>query len=564
MSAYDTPLFRSKVRNFGPRFMRDVVIDKIGCAAFFGNFGQETGGFALRGEVGKKSKSTQGWGWAQWTGSRRVDLEKYCNANGLKPYGNEEEYDEACYRFAVHELKNTWERRAIVEIQKPNDALESEVNDVMRLYERPGVKHEERRVAWARTALDELHKAIASAPIVTPMLIGVKGKPMFVSTSLRSSTKHIVVHCTATRPNQPAGAKEVHQWHIARGWAGIGYHYVIRRDGTIETGRSPDNSVGAHVGGHNYNTVGVSLEGGLAASNGKPENNFTTAQFASLKSLCLKLQTKYPGATILGHRDLSPDKDGDGIIQENEWLKACPCFEARAWANANGLLAAPGGFKPPSAENVVKGVAIAGTAVAGTVVAKEPGLFVSMDWTTMALIGLVGILVLVLAFFLIRWLRTRKPTVEVVGNVPDFQQGAGLGALESEAGSSGGSEPFKRTTDDPGAISKLTLLLLSQPEDMTSKGTQPWIGQASQTASSNLERQLLAQRSNTPVPSPEQLLADFLAGQQVRQSAEKPEQSFQKSSDRRPRRKVSPVQSSPTRKALKPKSSRQKPRTQKR
>lgn len=142
----------------------------------------------------------------------------------------------------------------------------------------------------------------------------------------RSRTDYIVLHCSATRAIQDIGAKEIRQWHKARGWKDIGYHYVIRRDGTVETGRKPDDSIGAHVAGHNSNTLGICLVGGLAnAAPYKPENNFTPTQWTALKALLTKLLKKYPGGKIRGHRDFK------GVT------KACPCFDAKSWARANGF-----------------------------------------------------------------------------------------------------------------------------------------------------------------------------------------------------------------------------------
>jgi N-acetylmuramoyl-L-alanine amidase len=147
--------------------------------------------------------------------------------------------------------------------------------------------------------------------------------------ALRTTTKYIVIHCAATRAGMDAGAKEIDQWHRARGWSGIGYHFVIRRDGKVEKGR-PENAIGSHVAGHNSNTLGVCLVGGLGEGKGwPPENNFTPAQWTALKALLTQLRAKYPLATILGHRDFP------GVS------KACPSFDARAWATANGFPAAP-------------------------------------------------------------------------------------------------------------------------------------------------------------------------------------------------------------------------------
>jgi N-acetyl-anhydromuramyl-L-alanine amidase AmpD len=161
----------------------------------------------------------------------------------------------------------------------------------------------------------------------------------------RHRTDHIVLHCSATRASQPVTAADIRKWHKARGWGDIGYHYVIRRDGTLEKGRH-EAAVGAHVGGHNWHTLGICLAGGLNDRTGAPEDNFTPAQWETLRGLMKALAGRYPRATVLGHRDLSPDRDGDGEVEPHEWLKSCPCFDARAWAEREGFPAAPRSLKP--------------------------------------------------------------------------------------------------------------------------------------------------------------------------------------------------------------------------
>lgn len=139
--------------------------------------------------------------------------------------------------------------------------------------------------------------------------MAVKFKP-------RVTTKYLVVHCAATKPTMDIGLREIRQWHRERGWLDIGYHFVIRRDGTVETGR-PHDVIGAHVEGHNYESLGICMAGGIDAK-GKPENNFTPAQFESLRALLDKLKADYPSAKIVGHRDLDPKK-------------ACPSFDVASW-----------------------------------------------------------------------------------------------------------------------------------------------------------------------------------------------------------------------------------------
>ena len=148
----------------------------------------------------------------------------------------------------------------------------------------------------------------------------------------RQDTKYLVVHCSASQPTAEIGALEIHKMHLSRGWSGIGYHYVIRRDGSIERGE-PHRNRGAHVKGHNYHSVGVCLVGGIAP-NGQAENNFNPEQFGSLAILLNELHSIYPDAQVLGHRDLSPDIDGDGTVERHEWVKECPCFDAGAFWQA--------------------------------------------------------------------------------------------------------------------------------------------------------------------------------------------------------------------------------------
>ncbi len=155
---------------------------------------------------------------------------------------------------------------------------------------------------------------------------------------IRQKTTLIVVHVTATPPSANIGAREVDAMHRARGFNGIGYHYVIRRNGKVEPGRA-ENQVGAHVEGFNSTSIGVSLVGGVNAK-GQPEDNRTPEQTAALERLLRELAGRYPGARICGHRDLSPDRDGDGIVEAGEWIKACPCFDAIPWAKSLGLPAA--------------------------------------------------------------------------------------------------------------------------------------------------------------------------------------------------------------------------------
>jgi len=138
----------------------------------------------------------------------------------------------------------------------------------------------------------------------------------------------IVIHCTATKAGVDLNVEDVRRIHKAQGWADIGYHYLIRIDGRIENGRDVD-LIGAHVSGYNANTIGVCYVGGLDEK-GNPADTRTPNQKASLVSLLKMIRAAYPGASIKGHRDYSPDKNGNGTIEPSEWIKVCPCFEVSA------------------------------------------------------------------------------------------------------------------------------------------------------------------------------------------------------------------------------------------
>jgi N-acetyl-anhydromuramyl-L-alanine amidase AmpD len=123
----------------------------------------------------------------------------------------------------------------------------------------------------------------------------------------------IVIHCSATPNVRYHTAVDVHRWHTERGWSGIGYHYVIRTDGTLDNGR-PEYWQGAHASGHNKNSIGICLIG---------TDEFTPQQWGALKSLITKLQAKYGDPKVIGHNEIS-EKD-------------CPGFDVQDWLLREGL-----------------------------------------------------------------------------------------------------------------------------------------------------------------------------------------------------------------------------------
>ena len=135
----------------------------------------------------------------------------------------------------------------------------------------------------------------------------------------------IVIHCSATREDRTLTEHDLDECHRRRGFNGTGYHFYIRKDGRIVTTR-PLERVGAHAKGYNAYSIGICYEGGLDAG-GKPKDTRTEWQKHSLRVLVKTLLTDHPGCRVCGHRDLSPDLNGNGEIEPEEWVKACPCFD---------------------------------------------------------------------------------------------------------------------------------------------------------------------------------------------------------------------------------------------
>jgi N-acetylmuramoyl-L-alanine amidase len=126
--------------------------------------------------------------------------------------------------------------------------------------------------------------------------------------------KELIVHCTATPEGKYFDAADIDRWHKQRGWSGIGYHFVILLDGTIEYGRDLKKS-GAHTRGRNSSSIGLTYIGGMDANMQKAKDTRTEAQKESMLLLLKTLKKLHPEAVIYGHRDFSS--------------KACPSFDAK-------------------------------------------------------------------------------------------------------------------------------------------------------------------------------------------------------------------------------------------
>lgn len=124
----------------------------------------------------------------------------------------------------------------------------------------------------------------------------------------------IVIHCSDSPPGRGDDAETIHRWHkeprpgAPNGWDGIGYHYVITEDGDEQAGR-PWYWEGAHVKGHNENSIGICIIG---------KGDLTGEQFFALRKLYNELSKRWPHATWFNHYDLDP-------------TKTCPNFDAVTW-----------------------------------------------------------------------------------------------------------------------------------------------------------------------------------------------------------------------------------------
>lgn len=147
---------------------------------------------------------------------------------------------------------------------------------------------------------------------------------------------YICLHCTASPQTQTIEAIQ-NYWKNSLGWKTPGYHYIIKPDGeavNLQPIEKPSNG----VKNHNHNSIHISYIGGVVTSSndpvnakGSPIDNRTEAQKQTQKELITKFNKQFSDAIILGHRDFSPDKNRNGIIEPSEWIKSCPSFSVKAW-----------------------------------------------------------------------------------------------------------------------------------------------------------------------------------------------------------------------------------------
>lgn len=158
--------------------------------------------------------------------------------------------------------------------------------------------------------------------------------------------KYLTIHCTATPEGRDFGVSGINAIAAQRfGPGGKSYHWIVTIDG-VKHRNIQDNVRGIHVANNNTGNIGVVYEGGLAADGKTPKDTRTEAQKTALLEIVAEYRKRYPGIVIRGHRDWSPDLDGDGTIEPHEYIKACPSFDVAEFLKAAPAPVTPA---PPSA-----------------------------------------------------------------------------------------------------------------------------------------------------------------------------------------------------------------------
>ena len=137
--------------------------------------------------------------------------------------------------------------------------------------------------------------------------------------------KYLTIHCAATPEGRDVKAAQINKWDKAK-FGQTSYHWVVELNGNKVRGLA-DNVRGAHVGKNNTGNIGICYVGGVAKDAKTVKDTRTDAQKKALRELVAEYKAKYPGIKVMGHRDWSPDKNKDGKITPDEWMKGCPSFD---------------------------------------------------------------------------------------------------------------------------------------------------------------------------------------------------------------------------------------------
>lgn len=140
--------------------------------------------------------------------------------------------------------------------------------------------------------------------------------------------KRIFVHCTASWQDTTTEASLRNEFK-RNGWKNPGYHYVVFPKGNILC-MLDEAKISNGVKDYNSSAINIAWVGGIKKENGKlvPADNRTVEQKVALFDLLVKMKLKYRDAIVMGHRDISPDLNHNGVVDPWERIKECPCFDA--------------------------------------------------------------------------------------------------------------------------------------------------------------------------------------------------------------------------------------------
>ena len=150
---------------------------------------------------------------------------------------------------------------------------------------------------------------------ITPKDYGLQ----FDNLTQRDRTTRIVIHHTGNSTDDDLSAEQLHRSHKNLGWAGVGYHFIVRKDGTVELGR-PDWAVGAHAEGFNYTSIGVHVCGNFNAA--EPTKDQLDALPMLLADICEAYGLIASDSIVMGHRDLmATECPGDNLYKHLDEIR---------------------------------------------------------------------------------------------------------------------------------------------------------------------------------------------------------------------------------------------------
>ena len=153
-----------------------------------------------------------------------------------------------------------------------------------------------------------------------------------VRSRTRGDIKYLVVHYTANNGDTARGNAR----YFSRTELHVSAHYFVDDTSIWQTVKDKDQAYHTGTKGEyfhpecrNANSIGIAYEGGLDAG-GNPADTRTEEQKRSIRVLVRVLCEDYRIRKVVGHRDLSPDRDGDGVVEPEEWIKLCPCYDVES------------------------------------------------------------------------------------------------------------------------------------------------------------------------------------------------------------------------------------------